>query len=97
MSDAVVVALIGGVLTLVTPIIVLVVGYVLDRKQDQRTREVKRTLDAVEAQNTKDHLAVRLVAEEFLTELREHRGDFQQYREEHGREHELLNAVLHNR
>lgn len=104
MSDAIWVAIITGLFTVVT----LFVGWALNRNSNRRSNEVRKALnveatkvrgrlDETEANNTEQHANVATTVQPLIQELRDFRQEFRTWREEHNREHALLEDAIRYR
>lgn len=78
------------------PAFVVGVGWVLNRSQTKRAEEVKRTLEQAETKNSEQHSTVADTLSPLVDELRAFRSEFRSYREEHNREHRLLNDKINH-
>ncbi len=87
------------------PAFILLVGYLLNRKQEKRTETVKEALDvettkvrqAVEEHSVSSSVDSTMVVEavKYLRDdLRDFRAEFKDYRKDHAREHNLINDKL---
>lgn len=89
--------LVATISFIIGPLVLLVATRALDRRNAARTAELTKAMEQAVGTNSREHGVNASLLVGLQSEMAAHRQEFAEYREEHSREHSLINQIITTR